>query len=123
MSKHPGGRPTKYKEEYCEEVIEYMKQGKSKEAFAGHIGVSKQQIYRWMKKYRKFRTSIRKAEVACQDFWEELGIQMALAGQGNATVWIYNMKCRFRKSGWADKSEVENTIKFPKPIYGGKSKG
>ena len=82
------GRPTKYKEEYCNEVIEYMKQGFSKEAFAGHIGVSKQQIYRWKKKHKEFRTSLKKAETACQAFWEELGIQLVLAGQGNATALI-----------------------------------
>jgi len=101
------GRPTKYKPEYCQEIIEFMKQGFSKDAFAGHIGVSSQQIFRWKKKYKDFRTSIKKAEAACQEFWEELGIQMVLAGQGNAAVWIFNMKNRFRKTGWSDKTDTD----------------
>lgn len=110
------GRPTKYKPEFCDDVIEYMGQGFSKEAFAGKVGVSKQQIWRWMKKHKEFRTAIKKAETACQAFWEEMGIQLVLAGQGNATAWIYNMKCRFRKSGWADIKDVNKNIYHPKPI-------
>jgi len=104
------GRPTKYKEEYCQEIIDFMKQGYSKEAFAGHIGISKQQIYRWRVKHKEFRTAIKRAETACQEFWEELGIQLVLAGQGNATAWIFNMKNRFRKNGWND--ETKQNINF-----------
>jgi transposase-like protein len=110
------GRPTKYREEHCQEIISYMAQGFSKEAFAGHIGVSSQQIYRWKKKHKAFRTAIKKAETACQNFWEELGIQLVLAGQGNATAWIFNMKNRFRKTGWSDTSEVKKTIYRPKTL-------
>lgn len=110
------GRPSKYRPEFCQDVVEYMGQGFSKEAFAGKIGVSSQQIYRWMKKHKQFRTAIRKAENACQNFWEELGIRLVLAGQGNATAWIFNMKNRFRKTGWADITKNETTIKLPKPI-------
>lgn len=36
-----------------------------------------------------------------------------------ATGAIFNLKNNF---DWKDKSEVDNNIKFPKPIYGGKSR-
>lgn len=101
------GRPSKYDPKYCSEIIDFMAQGKSKEAFAGHIDVSKDTIYEWIKVHKDFSDSVKKAEVKCQEFWEEMGIQMALAGQGNATVWIFNMKNRF---SWKDKHETELTV-------------
>ena len=107
------GRPTKYDPKYCQEVIDYMAQGKSKEAFAGHIDVAKQTIYTWMEAHEEFLDAIKKGEAKCQDFWEEMGIQMALAGQGNATVWIFNMKNRF---SWRDKTETEITGKDGQPF-------
>lgn len=110
------GRPSKYKEKYNQEVIEYMGQGYSKEAFAGKIGVSSRAIFRWIKRYPKFRRSIKKAEAACQNFWEGLGIELVLAGQGNATAWIFNMKNRFRKTGWNDMRVIDKTIRKVKPL-------
>lgn len=98
------GRPSSYKEEYNQEVIDYMEQGYSKEAFAGKIGVSRRAIFRWIKRYPKFRHAIKIAETKCQKFWEELGLEIVLQGQGNPAVWIYNMKCRFGKNGWIDKT-------------------
>ena len=110
----PTGRPTKYKPEYCQEVIDFMAKGLSKEAFAGEIKVSTQQIYRWMKKHKNFRTAIRKAENACQAFWEKMGVNIAAEGQGNAAVWIFNMKNRFRNTGWADATSTDLTTKGEK---------
>ncbi len=113
---HAGGRPSKYRVEYCQEAIDFMKQGYSKEAFAGHIGTTKPAIYRWIKKHKEFRNAIKRAEVACQEFWESLGIELVLAGQGNATAWIFNMKNRFRKSGWSDTTQIEKTVYRPKTL-------
>lgn len=113
------GRPTKYKEEYCEDIYKFMAEGKSKEAWAGSKGFSKHRIYDWAEKHKKFRHAVKRGEAACQNFWEEMGIQMALAGAGNATVWIFNMKNRFK---WKDRSDVTTDDKqLPSPIYGGKS--
>jgi hypothetical protein len=102
------GRPSDYDPKYCEEIIEYMGQGFSKEAFAGHISVSKQTLYNWMASHKEFLDAVNRAEEKCRVFWEELGIQMVLAGQGNATTWIFNMKNRFN---WKDRSDVTSDDK------------
>lgn len=108
----------KYKPEYCEEIIAFMGQGYSKEAFAGEIGVSKQAVYRWIKKHKEFRNAVKRAEEKCRLFWEGLGIEMVLQGQGNATTWIFNMKNRFRRE-WNDKIQTDITTngkELPTPI-------
>lgn len=102
------GRPTKYRPEYCDDIIDYMSQGFSKEAYAGKIRVSKHRIYDWMKKYKAFRHAVKQGEVGCQQHWEEIGHDMALAGQGNAAIWIFNMKNRF---GWRDRKDVTSDDK------------
>lgn len=114
--KHAGGRPTKYKPEYCDKAIEVMKRGFSKEAVAGHLDITKDTLYRWVKKHKEFSDSIKKGLEYSRVFWEELGIEMVTAGQGNSATWIFNMKNRFH---WRDKKETDITTGGkPLPILG-----
>lgn len=97
---------TNYKPEYCQQIIKFMETGKSKEAFAGSIGVSRQAIYNWMKAQDDFKEACGIAEARCQNFWEELGLVGVTEGKNfNATAWIYNMKCRFPDQ-WREKQEI-----------------
>ena len=105
-------RPTKYNPDYCDKAIEVMKRGFSKEAVAGHLDITKKTLYNWMGKHKEFLHAIKKGEEYSRVFWEELGIEMVTAGQGNATAWIFNMKNRF---DWKDKSEF--TGKDDQPIF------
>jgi len=58
-----------------------------------------------------FRETVRQCKVLCQVWWEKVGREMA-AGlrEGNATVWIFNMKNRF---DWRDKTEVSSDPNAP----------
>jgi len=53
-----------------------------------------------------FRETVKEAKALCEHWWEERGREMAMGSEGNATVWIFNMKNRF---GWKDKTETEHT--------------
>lgn len=113
------GRPTKFKPEYCELLIEHMAKGLSFEAFAGRIGVSRRVLFDWEKAHQDFlhakEIGIEKARI----FWEELGIKHILnesesvpnVGSSsrslNASVWIFNMKNRFQ---WRDKQPGETDV-------------
>lgn len=103
----PVGRPTKYKKEYCQKLVEHMRTGLSYEAFAGALGVAKETIYAWERKHAEFMDAKKRGFAECQLFWEK----MALEGMWydakrpfNTGVWIFNMKNRFK---WTDKVEVE----------------
>lgn len=55
----------------------------------------------------EFRRAVKKAHDLCRVWWERHGRKMANGqAEGNATVWIFNMKNRF---GWADKTQTEHT--------------
>ena len=98
--KKPHGRPTKYKPEYCEQLIKHMAEGLSFETFAAVISVNPDTIYEWAKRHNSFSEAKKIGFNKSQLFWEKLG-RSGAAGKMknfNAASYIYNCKCRFRKS-------------------------
>lgn len=51
---NPNGRPTKYKAEYCQQLIEHMKAGGSFESFASKCDVHWDSLYEWVKVHQDF---------------------------------------------------------------------
>jgi hypothetical protein len=45
---------SKYKPEYCEQIVEFLAKGHSVGAFAGHVGVHRDTVYEWAKTFPKF---------------------------------------------------------------------
>lgn len=106
------GRPTLYKPEYCELLIEHMGSGLSFEAFAGVVGVCKKTLYDWEKANPEFLHAKSEGLEKARLFWEKLGVNNIInesfgkdgSRSLNSTVWIFNMKNRF---GWRDKQPDE----------------
>jgi transposase len=104
ITKKKLGRPSDYKPEYCNQLINFMAEGYSFEAFAGYIGKHKDVLYNWAKKNPDFNDAKKIAFARCQYFWERKGMEGMQKGRDfNATVWIFNMKNRFF---WRDRTEV-----------------
>lgn len=101
-----GGRPTKYKPEYCDALIEHMSQGLSYQSFAGVIGVSIECLYEWERTYTEFSDAKKEGIQKCMLVWEKIGINGALGKikNFNSASYIFNMKNRF---GWRDKQDIE----------------
>lgn len=105
------GRPTKYKPEYCEMLIEHMSQGYSYETFGAVVDCSKQTVYDWEEHFPEFVDAKKRAFTKCQQFWEKLGIDNIISRSSreygsetlNTGVWVFNMKNRFK---WTDRVEV-----------------
>ena len=114
------GRPTNYKEEYCDIIVEEMAKGLSFEASGGdkRIAVSKDTLYQWLKKYPAFSDAKKKGENLCLNFWERIGIGRALGKvpKGCAASYIFNMKNRFL---WRDRLEVNGKTEIvgQEPIF------
>ena len=85
------------------------------EQFAAVVGVCGQTIYNWLKDYPAFLEAKNMAFEKSRKFWEEIGINLAKKGEGNATAFIFNMKNRFPRD-WRDRQEVETTHKGVDPI-------
>lgn len=115
----PGGRPTEYKQAYCDMLVEHMAQGKSVVSFAAFVDVSKQTLYTWAHKYPEFLDSLKKGQAKSRGWWEQQGQDglwetTEYNDQGkptkskkiNAAVWIFTMKSRF---GLNDQEKVGST--------------
>lgn len=55
----PAGRPSKYKTEFCEQLIAHMAKGKSFHSFAGTIDVCFDTLHEWEKQHSEFSDSKR----------------------------------------------------------------
>lgn len=96
----------KYKKEYCEEIIKLMAEGYSMEAFAGYIGVHRDTIYDWLKKYPEFAEAKDIGSAKSRYFYEKvskLGMTGKIPGFNHAT-WQFNMQNRFE---WSAKQKIE----------------
>ncbi len=102
-------RPSKYKPEFCEEVIEHGRAGKSRAWIAARIGVIPETLTEWMKKYPDFSDAMAYAKALEQQWWEDEG-QSGLRLQGfGQSAWSRSMAARFPRD-WADKRQVDHGI-------------
>lgn len=103
--KNRGGQPTKYREEYCEQIIEHMGTGLSFESFAGEIGVSFETLYEWCRRHEKFSEAKKIGLAANLRYMERISRQATLGGIKGfiPPLWIFTMKNRF---GWQDRTKV-----------------
>jgi hypothetical protein len=71
LVKHAGGRPSDYRPEYCDQVIEAAQtHGVSLTGFAGMIGVSADSVYEWRKRHAEFSEACSRAKAARTLWWE-----------------------------------------------------
>ena len=104
------GRPKKTLDDLPENwqaiLQEAGESGASKLECRHKLGISQDLWERFVREEPEFSVAVKRAEEACQVWWESLGRNMAMGGidKGNATTWIFNMKNRFN---WRDKQEID----------------
>lgn len=112
QKKNKPGRPTKYRPEMCQQVIDYMKEGKSLTQVSVLLGISKETLYQWKDTYPDFSDAIKVGIDAAQAWWEEFGQQKIGEGSNamNATAYIFTMKNRFKD--YSDTIKTEHSGKL-----------
>lgn len=105
----PAGRPTAYKPEYCEQVIELGRAGKSKVQMAAHFDVCRKTIDNWAEENPEFLRALERAMIHAQDWWENAGQNGMIDGKINATIWSRSMAARF-PADWREIKGVEANI-------------
>jgi len=112
--KRPVGRPSKYKPEYCKQVIEWGKQGFSREHIACELDVSWSTLMGWVDSYPDFQVAIEKAKMHEMMYFERIGLQyMVERPQGdklNSSIWSRSLAARFPQK-YRENSKVEVTGK------------
>ncbi|NQX99779.1 MAG: hypothetical protein HRT70_01350 [Flavobacteriaceae bacterium] len=100
------GRPTSYREEYAEMLIQHMSQGMTYTSFAGHpeVRVNVDTLYNWEKLHPAFSEAKSIGKAASEYFLLEAGHSSLFDKQNfNTTMWYMMMK---NMHGWRDKQET-----------------
>lgn len=98
-------KPYKYKVEFCQRLIEHMKEGLSYESFASLVSVTDVTLRAW-EKFPEWKEAKSLGYVHNLIFWEKIGIAGAMGKIKNFNVvaWIFNMKNRHH---WRDRVDIE----------------
>ena len=99
------GRPTSYRPEYCDAVIECMAQGLSLTAFAGSILVARSSINKWMEEYPEFSEATKIGQAA-RTLWLERGLYSSEGGKNAA--YIFGLK-NSDPDNWRERVTTEHT--------------
>ncbi len=106
------GAPTKYKPEYCQNIITFFVSQlttiKPKlpffSGYARKIGVNTDTLHEWKKTHKDFSEAYKK----CKDVQKEILINAALQNKFNPSVSIFTAK---NILGWRDITEIKQDIK------------
>lgn len=99
------GRPSDYRPEMCDQVIDMGAKGYSKAQMAAELGCDRGTVDEWAKAYPEFSRSIKRAATLSLAWWEHKGMWGMDRGIGfNATSWLFSMKNRFRED-YSDKTD------------------
>lgn len=100
------GRPSKYKEEYKQKVVDFMKQGYSIAEICLELDISRTTFYNWCDENKEFLDTKKKGEDFSEGWWMKQGRENLKDKDFNYTGWYMNMKNRFK---WADNSKQDIT--------------
>ena len=106
--KRPVGRPTKYKPEYCERVIELGKEGYSYAEIAADLEVDKASLYDWAASHEEFSTALRAAKTFEQAWFEREARSNMKNRDFNANLWYRSAASRFRED-YTERKETQLT--------------
>ena len=108
----PGGRPTDYKPEYCDRVIQLGKEGASIVEMACEIGVDRKTLEKtWPEAHEEFFQAFTYARQWSQVWWERKGRENLITPAGTtfqASAWSRSMAARF-PDDWREKTATEHS--------------
>lgn len=97
------GRPTEYDPKYCGKLIQFSREAAGHfTAFAASIGVHRDTLYSWAKKYPEFADAKKVAREINEQAMFKVGLNgmKGFNGQGSwQSAWIFAMKARY---GWRE---------------------
>lgn len=110
--KRPVGRPSLYRPEYCEKVIELGRKGCSPAEIASDLDVDRATLIRWSGEHEEFRTALTRAKIHEQAWWEKAGKAGMVADRFNAQVWTKSVAARFRED-YTERQELTGAAGGP----------
>lgn len=106
-----GGRPTDYRPEYCQSIMEMGEQGMSVVEMAANLGVARNTLeLTWPHKFPEFLRALTLARDSSQAYWERRGRDGVFGEIPGFQSGAYSrsMAARFPKD-WTEKKQTELT--------------
>jgi len=101
IAKRPVGRPTAYRPEMGQLLIEAMANGLSAEAAAAKVGIGPRTLFTWQQQHPEFMQAVQEGRHQALLYWEQRAIAIANGKPGNAQLVTLALKNRSRAaSGW-----------------------
>ena len=94
--KQKTGRPSKFKEEYCDMLVKHMSQGLSFESFGAQLSVCRDTLYEWDRVHPNFSYAKKIGKLKSLEVLEKIGMQGMIGKiKGfNVASWIFTCKNR-----------------------------
>lgn len=105
----PAGRPSLYKPEYCETIIELGKEGKSMTSMALACNVSKPTILEWASVHPEFSNALARARQLSLEWWEEKARENVDNPKFNSSLWKMMVGSQHREEYGEMKRALELT--------------
>lgn len=109
------GRPTKYRPEMCEQVIEFGRMGKSRAWIAAKFEVAKSSLQVWEAEHPDFSAAMARAKTLEQQWWEDKGQENLATQSFQSSMWNRSMAARF-PDDWREKVGHVGGDKNDEPI-------
>lgn len=106
LTRPMAGRPSEYRPEYCELVIDKMSEGLSLTAFAGFIRVSRDTVYEWIKRHPAFSDAVSRANPARVLALEAKLLRSRKGAETTAAIFALRNAC---PDEWRDIRNVEHS--------------
>lgn len=91
----PVGRPSKYDPAICAKVIEWGKQGKSREWICASLDIVVQTMANYERQYPEFLEAMERSGLLAQQWWEDAGQNGMLEKSIDASIYSRSMAARF----------------------------
>lgn len=105
------GQPTKYREEFCQQLIDHMAQGFSFRTFATKIMIARSNLYRWVEEYPEFKEAKSLGEDLALQFFEKCKIDK-MTGKNmriDTGLVTFALKTRFHEE-YGDKQKISADV-------------
>lgn len=117
MEQKPVGRPSLYKPEYCEKLIQHMARPRSFESFAAVIDVNRDTLYEWVKVHEDFSDALTRGRakhlLAMEDSAYENLVEEPGKGRLNTALYkLFMVNIHGWRSEPKEDSKPDQTIKI-----------
>lgn len=109
-SKRQVGRPTDYRPEYCQMIIDHMEDGASVVSFAASISVARSTITEWANVHPEFSVALNTGKAKCAAWWDRRGRDIAVSGggPGASAMVMFGLK-NMAPDDFREKQEIDHT--------------